>query len=164
MSTRCHVIFVDEMNPYDNAYITYVHYDGYPGTDAGILARLLRFNKWLGEDKYWEKRFDAEYMSANWVYWCKKQKERGSGLTLGYGFSGVVFDIDQPMADDDGSRYVPLEKLETYLHGDIEYLYFVYPSRDRNDPMNWYVIVADYDGYVIEEGSLKELVLQFATV
>ena len=172
MSTRCHVIFVDWLTYLDtrrtrcDAYITYVHSDGYPDTDAGILARLVRFNKWLREDKYWGMRFDAEYMSANWVYWCKRQKEKGSGLTLGYGFSGVVFDfdIDSPISDGDGSKYIPLEKLEPYLHGDVEYLYFVYRSHDQNDPMNWYVIVANYNGYIIEEGSLKELVSQFVTV
>jgi len=163
MSTRCHVIFVDRIGEHDDAYITYVHSDGYPEGDYGIVARLLRFNKWLDEDKYWCKRFNGEYIAANWVYWCKKQKEEGSGLTLGYGFTAVVFDIDPLAVGGDNWGYV-LEKLEPYLHGDIEYLYLVYPSRNRNDPMNWYVIIADYKGHVIEEGSLKELVSQFVTV
>jgi len=169
MSTRCHVVFVDRIGEYDNAYITYVHSDGYPEGEYGIVSRLLRFNKWLDEDKYWCKRFNGEYMAANWVYWCKQEKGIGSELTLGYGFTAVVFDADPPTTDNDGSRYVPLGKLEPYLHGDVEYLYFVYPphaypSRDRSDPMNWYVIVANYNGYIIEEGSLKELVSQFVTV
>lgn len=163
MSTRCHVVFVDRIAECDHAYITYVHSDGYPEGDYGIVARLLRFNKWLSEDEYWGMRFNGEYLSANWIYWCKKQYEKGSELTLGYGFTGVVFDIDLQAADGDNLASV-FEKLEPYLHGDIEYLYLVYPSRDEGDPMNWYVIITDYKGHVIEEGSLKELVLQFVTV
>lgn len=167
MSSGCHVIFVDVFKKRSTAYITYMHDNSYPYGRSGVVAQLLHFNEWLKGHPYWGKYFgwyNGSCMAANWVYWCKKQAEkRGGWVTFGYDFAGVALDAELNI-DKQNLDYIPLRRIEEYLYSNIEYLYFIYPSRDKSNKMNWYIVITNSDGKVIDADSLRGLVLRFATV
>jgi len=120
MSTRCQIAFYDdvkedELNNFEA--LIYRHSDGYP-EEPGVLPDLIKFfTKWIKAGRMndmqytaarclqfltnlYDKQVDLKSMSKDLI----KRMYPGGIVSTGYGISGG-------------------------FHGDIEYLYAIYPDR-----------------------------------
>jgi len=102
MSTRCNIAFYSESNKKQKDFdvILYKHYDGYPD---GILPVLLPFCTSFQQNRGLS---DSQYAGAWCMYeFCKYYRSYTSETDfLGHGITDSI-------------------------HGDIEYLYKIYPDR-----------------------------------
>jgi len=114
MSTRCQIAFIDE---YEEAWV-YRHCDGYP---SGVIKDLANLYNALSNSKVWANRFDASYLAANFIFWCKlneyleDQKEDKQVFNRGYYFL----------------HYGICNKED--WHGDIAYFYKIKPHKNANN-------------------------------
>jgi len=105
MSTRCQIVILEpteniirEAESEKNVKI-YVHSDGYPRGEHGILARILP----LVRDFEKERGHDIEYLTAQLVHSLVAKKRATYPDYLGFGVG-------------------------TQMHGDIEFLYIILPE------------------------------------
>lgn len=66
MSTRSQILFKFP----DGQILIYRHSDGYPYSEAGVIADLEKFFKWN-----YGRNTQYDYMIANYFYWNKKHSE-----------------------------------------------------------------------------------------
>ena len=122
MSTRCQIRFEEEWE-YDGkmhkqiAQI-YRHSDGYPDGHSGVIADMIKFIEWYGNEPM-PRTGDITYACADFIYFMKnsiKDEYKKEGWDkLGYG-------VENP---SDG------------IHGDEEYLYVVTYKDGK-----WYVKIS----------------------
>ena len=110
MSTRCQIGFYEKNEKRKDKFeaLIYRHSDGYPNGEHGVLATILPF---LNQ---FPRRDDIEYCSARLLqYLCAKSEE--SSKANGYPPKGLTGETGIGICIG--------------FHGDIEYLYKVFPSR-----------------------------------
>jgi len=127
MSTRCNIRFIRYGKVTANIY---VHCDGYPNSDAGMLANLQRFFEAVEAQAGDDTRYDdPEYLAARFVVWqAGRMAEYGKGGGP-LDFIGVGVNIrDQ---------------------GDIDYVYQVHCDTNLDDkgrPIVTYYHITEREG------------------
>jgi hypothetical protein len=102
LSTRAQIEFIVKYGNQEIKRRIYQHSDGYP---EGVLSGLKKFFAWLTSEPEARDPADADYTSANYIYYSKKKLEsyKNGVEKIGFGIS----DINDP------------------LHGDLAYFYEV---------------------------------------
>ena len=156
MSTRCQIAFIDN---YDEAWV-YRHCDGYP---SGVIEDLANLYNALANSEAWANRFDASYLAANFIFYCKmcyylKDKElaeKEGGIFKETFESGYYF-----------LGYGVCNKEDWY--GDIEYFYKIKPHKDNSWLIEIYIPYLDFykepDSTKLKlywKGTLKQAIKKF---
>jgi hypothetical protein len=113
MSTRCQLIFQDHFNhnTYHDACI-YVHSDGYPESEHGILARTIPYIKEFVATRNW----DTAYLVARLCNHIINLYDTRMNYDK--------FEIDKIF------KYIGfgIEGFSGVFHGDISYFYYFHPE------------------------------------
>lgn len=120
MSTRCQIGFYEKKSKKHKDFeaLIYRHSDGYPGTACGVLADIVPFLKW------WKKQrglLDSEYVAARLLqYLCNEYDKRTKKYEKKYPTSSI----------HGSKKYTGVlgHGICKDFHGDIEYLYKIYPN------------------------------------
>jgi len=156
MSTRCQIAFKDE---YEEAWV-YRHSDGYP---SGVIEDLANLYNALSNSKAWGNRFQASYLAANFIFYCKM----------------MHYFHDKELAEKKGGIFKEIFEYAHYFlgygvcnkedwHGDIEYFYKIIPSKNNS----WYIKIytpymdfwdkPDYNKLKLYwKGTLKQAIKKF---